>query len=35
MRTCHTGDFVPGARVTDFRLSNGNVESVTVALVVD
>ena len=35
VRTCHTGEFVPGARVTDFRLSNGKVESVTVALVVD
>ncbi len=35
MRTCHTGDFLPGRRVTDFRLSNGKVESVTVALVVD
>ena len=35
MRTCHTGDFLPGRRVTDFRLSNGKVESVTVARVVD
>jgi hypothetical protein len=34
-RLCHTGDFLPGRRVTDFRLSNGKVESVTVALVVD
>jgi hypothetical protein len=35
LRTCHTGEFLPGRRVTDFRLSNGKVESVTVALVVD
>ena len=35
VRTCHTGDFLPGRRVTDFRLSNGKVESVTVARVVD
>ena len=35
VRTCHTGDFLPGRRVTDFRLANGKVESVTVARVVD
>jgi hypothetical protein len=35
VRSCHTGDFLPGRRVTDFRLANGKVESVTVARVVD
>ena len=35
VRTCHTGEFLAGRRVTDFRLSNGNVESVTVAFVID
>ena len=35
MRTCHTGEFIAGRRVTDFRLANGNVESVTVAFVID
>ena len=35
VRTCHTGEFIAGRRVTDFRLSNGNVESVTVAYVID
>ena len=34
-RSCHTGRFLPGQRVTDFRLLNGRVRSVTVAVVLD
>ena len=34
-KTCHTGDFLPGRRVTDFRLLDGKVERVMVARVVD
>ena len=35
MRSCHTGDFVAGKRVTDFRIDGGKVTSVTVGLVID
>lgn len=35
VRSCHTGDFVAGKRVTNFRISGGKVESVTVAVVID
>jgi hypothetical protein len=34
-RSCHTGRFLPGQRVTDFRLRNGRVRSVVVAVVLD
>jgi hypothetical protein len=34
-RSCHTGRFLPGRRVTDFRLRNGRVRSVVVAVVLD
>lgn len=34
-RSCHTGQFLPGRRVTDFRISNGRVESVVVGIVID
>jgi hypothetical protein len=35
VRSCHTGDFLAGKKVTDFRISGGKVESVTVAIVID
>lgn len=35
VRSCHTGDFLPGRRVTDFRIAGGKVASVTVARVID
>jgi hypothetical protein len=34
-RSCHTGNFVAGQKITDFRIVNGNVASVTVGIVVD
>jgi hypothetical protein len=34
-RSCHTGNFRPGKRVTDFRIRNGKVASVTVGFVID
>ena len=34
-RSCHTGEFKPGKTVTDFRIENGNVTSVTVGIVID
>ena len=34
-RSCHTGNFVAGQKLTDFRIVNGNVASVTVGIVVD
>jgi len=33
--TCHTRDLLPGQRVTDFRIENGKVVRVTVAIVID
>jgi hypothetical protein len=33
--SCHTGSFLPGKRVTDFRLSGGKVANVLVGLVID
>jgi hypothetical protein len=33
--TCHTRDLLPGQRVTDFRIENGKVVRVTVAIVFD
>ena len=35
VRMCHTGDVLPGKRVTDFRIENGKVARVTVAIVID
>jgi hypothetical protein len=35
VRSCHTGDFLPGKRVTDFHLRNGRVTRVTVGIVID
>jgi len=34
-RSCHTGDFLPGQRVTDFAIRNGRVTRVTVGIVID
>jgi len=34
-RSCHTGEFKAGKTVTDFRIANGNVTSVTVGIVID
>jgi hypothetical protein len=34
-RSCHTGTFAAGTRVTDFRIRNGRVTRVTVAFVID
>jgi hypothetical protein len=34
-RTCHTSDFLPGKRITDFLISGGKVKRVTVGVVVD
>jgi hypothetical protein len=35
VRTCHTGQFLPGRRITDFRIENGRVTSVSVGIVID
>jgi hypothetical protein len=35
VRSCHTGSFTPGKRVTDFRVVGGKVASVTVGVVID
>jgi hypothetical protein len=34
-RSCHTNEFEPGQRVTDFRIRNGKVDRVTVGFVID
>jgi hypothetical protein len=34
-RSCHTGSFVAGQKITDFRIVNGTVDSVTVGIVID
>ena len=34
-RSCHTGDFRAGTRVTDFRIRRGKVTRVTVGFVID
>ena len=34
-RTCHTGGYRPGQRVTDFTIEDGKVTRVTVAVVID
>src|SRR3954469_9715591 len=33
--SCHTGDFLPGKKVTDFTIKGGKVTRVTVAIVID
>jgi hypothetical protein len=35
VRSCHTSDFLPGKRVTDFRIAGGMVDRVTVGIVID
>jgi hypothetical protein len=35
IRSCHTGDFLAGRRVTDFRIKGGKVTSVAVGFVID
>jgi hypothetical protein len=35
VRSCHTGSFTAGKRVTDFRIEGGKVTSVTVGVVLD
>jgi hypothetical protein len=35
VRSCHTNDFLPGKRITDFRIKAGKVTSVSVGLVID
>jgi hypothetical protein len=35
VRSCHTGTFDPGTRVTDFLIRNGRVKRVTVGIVID
>ena len=34
-RSCHTNDFLPGKRITDFRIKSGKVTSVSVGFVID
>ena len=35
VRSCHTGNFTPGRRVTDFLIRRGRVTRVTVGIVID
>lgn len=35
VRSCHTGDFLAGERITDFLLRDGRVRRVTVGYVID
>ena len=35
VRSCHTNDFLPGKRITDFRIKGGKVTSVSVGVVID
>src|SRR4051794_36818457 len=35
IRSCHTGSFEPGKRVTDFGISGGKVDRVTIGIVID
>jgi hypothetical protein len=35
IRSCHTGAFLAGKRVTDFRMDGGKVSSVSVGFVID
>lgn len=34
-RSCHTGDFMPGERVTDFWITKGKITRVVVGIVID
>jgi hypothetical protein len=34
-RSCHTGNFVAGQKITDFHIDGGNVTTVTVGIVID
>jgi hypothetical protein len=34
-RSCHTNEFLPGQRITDFRIRNGKVNRVAVSFVID
>ena len=34
-RSCHTNEFLPGQRITDFRIRNGRVTRVAVSFVID
>ena len=34
-RSCHTGAFATGERVTDFQIKNGKITRITVAIVID
>ena len=34
-RSCHTGEFTPGRRITDFFIRRGRVTRVTVGIVID
>jgi hypothetical protein len=34
-RSCHTGDFMPGKRITDFAIRHKRVTRVTVGIVID
>jgi hypothetical protein len=35
IRSCHTGDLLPGKRVTDFLIQDGKVSRITVGIVID
>ena len=35
LRSCHTGNLLPGRRITDFRIVGGKVDRVVVGLVID
>jgi hypothetical protein len=35
VRSCHTNEFLPGQRITDFRIRNGKVNRVAVSFVID
>jgi hypothetical protein len=35
IRSCHTGDFLPGKRITDFAIRHKRVTRVTVGIVID
>jgi hypothetical protein len=35
VRSCHTGRFLAGRRITDFRIEGGRVTTITVGIVID
>ena len=35
VRSCHTGEFEPGRRITDFQMRGGRVRRITVGIVID